>query len=107
MNGDWDLTPDTSRKQRLGFDETVFCASKTPDQIHRLLQAALRAEEPLLLTRLDSEKFSALSSELSERLDYDQVSQTAILGRAPIPEDAPRVAIVSAGSSMISLTRAA
>lgn len=107
MNADWDLTPDISRKQRLGFDETIFCASKTPDQINRLLQAALRTGEPLLLTRLDSEKFSALSSELSEQLDYDEVSQTAVLGHLPAPEDTPRVAIVSAGSSDVRVAREA
>jgi NCAIR mutase (PurE)-related protein len=107
MNCDWDLTPDISRKQRLGFDETIFCASKTPDQIHRLLQAALRADEPLLLTRLDSKKFSELSEEISRRLDYDEVSHTAILGRLPLPEDTPRVAIVSGGSSDVRVAREA
>ena len=107
MNADWDLTPDISRKQRLGFDETIFCAGKSPDQIHRLLQAALRAEEPLLLTRLDSEKFSALSDELSRHLDYDEVSHTAILGHLPPPGDKPRVAIVSGGSSDVRVAREA
>ncbi len=107
MNGDWDLTPDTSRKQRLGFDETIFCASKTPDQINRLIQGALKAEEPLLLTRLDGDQFFALSSELSEHLDYDAVSQTAILGHMTIPEDAPCVAIVSGGSSDVRVAREA
>jgi hypothetical protein len=107
MNGDWDLTPDISRKQRLGFDETIFCASKTPDQINRLLEAALRTEEPLLLTRLDSEKFSDLSKELSERLDYDEISHTAILGHLPVPADTPRVAIVSGGSSDVRVAREA
>lgn len=107
MNGDWDLTPDTSRKQRLGFDETIFCASKTPDQINRLLQAAVTAETPLLLTRLDSEKLSEISSELSGQLDYDEVSQTAILGRVPVAQDAPRVAIVSGGSSDVGVAREA
>jgi NCAIR mutase (PurE)-related protein len=107
MNGDWDLTPDISRKQRLGFDETIFCASKTPDQINRVLQAALRTEEPLLLTRLDSEKFSELSSELSERLDYDEISHTAILGHVSVPADTPRVAIVSGGSSDVRVAREA
>ena len=107
MNGDWDLTPDVSRKQRLGFDETIFCASKTPDQINRLLETALKAEEPLLLTRLDREKIFALSSELSGHLDYDEVSHTAIPGRVPIPEDSPRVAIVSGGSSDVRVAREA
>jgi len=107
MDGDWDLTPDISRKQRLGFDETIFCASKTPDQITRLLEMALKADEPLLLTRLDREKLRTLSSELSGRLDYDEISQTAILGRVPVSDDRPRVAIVSAGSSDVRVAREA
>ena len=107
MDGDWDLTPDTTRKQRLGFDETIFCASKTPDQIDRLIRAAMKAQEPLLLTRLDLEKFSELPSELSEHLDYDAVSHTAILGRITTPDDPPRVAIVSGGSSDVRVAREA
>lgn len=107
MDGDWDLTPDISRKQRLGFDETIFCASKTPDQINRLLEMALKADEPLLLTRLDREKLRTLSSELSGHLDYDEISQTAILGRVPVADDSPRVAIVSAGSSDVRVAREA
>ena len=105
MNGDWDLTPDIYRKQRLGFDETVFCAGKNPDQINRLLQAALEADEPLLLTRLDCEKFNRLSDDLSERLDYDEVSRTAILGKVTAPSDKQRVAIVSGGTSDICVAR--
>lgn len=107
MNGDWDLTPDVSRKQRLGFDETIFCESKTPDQINRLLDAALRAEEPLLLTRLDGDKFFDLSSELSGHLDYDEVSRTAILGHMSAPLDPPRIAIVSGGTSDVGVAREA
>ena len=107
MNGDWDLTPDTSRKQRLGFDETIFCASKTPDQINRLVQGALKSEESLLLTRLDDKKFAELSNELVEFLDYDQISHTAILGRITVLEDRPRVAIVSGGSSDVRVAREA
>jgi NCAIR mutase (PurE)-related protein len=107
MKRDWDLTPDISRKQRLGFDETIFCASKTPDQINRLLDGALKAEEPLLLTRLDPDKLRALSSELSGQLDYDEISHTAILGRVAQPEGAPRVAIVSGGSSDVQVAREA
>lgn len=107
MDGDWDLTPDISRKQRLGFDETIFCASKTPDQINRLLEMALKADEPLLLTRLDREKLRTLSSKLSGHLDYDEISQTAILGRVPVADDSPRVAIVSAGSSDVRVAREA
>ena len=107
MNGDWDLTPDTSRRERIGFDETVFCAGKSPDQINRLLLAALEADETLLLTRLDSGKFSALSVDLSGHLDFDGVSQTAILGGVEAPAEKPRVAIISGGSSDVRVAREA
>lgn len=105
MNGDWDLTPDASRKQRIGFDESIFCASKSADQINRLLRSALEANESLLLTRLDSGKFSELSGKLVQRLDYDEVSQTAILGDVAVREEKPRVAIVSGGSSDVGVAR--
>lgn len=105
MQGDWDLTPDASRKQRIGFDESIFCSGKSPDQVNRLLQAAVEADESLLLTRLDSTKFSALSGELSKRLDYDEVSQTAILGDVAMRDGKPRVAIVSGGSSDVRVAR--
>ena len=36
MKRDWDLTPDHKRTERLGFDETIFCASKSPDQVERI-----------------------------------------------------------------------
>lgn len=107
MKRDWDLTPDVTRKQRLGFDETIFCASKTPDQIIRLVEMALKDEEPLLLTRLDRDKLHALPEEISGHLDYDEVSYTAILGQVPSPEDRPRVAIVSGGSSDVQVAREA
>jgi hypothetical protein len=107
MNSDWDLTPDTSRKQRLGFDETIFCASKTPDQINRLVQGAIDTDETLLLTRLDEERFAGLASELADRLDYDPVSHTAILGQIPLAAGSPRVAIVTGGSSDVRVAREA
>ena len=107
MVGDWDLNPDHSRGERLGFDETVFCASKSTDQIDRLLRGALDASDNLLLTRLDAEKFSELPAELAAHLDYDDVSQTAILGASAQSEGDARVAIVSAGTSDVRVAREA
>ncbi len=107
MNGDWDLTPDISRKERLGFDETIFCAGKTADQIIRLLRGALEADEPLLLTRLDVDKFNTLPDELRELLDYEEISHTAILGSVPVNSERHRVAIVSGGTSDIRVAREA
>ena len=51
MKTDWDLTPDYSRVERIGFDEAVFCAGKSADQVRRIVEGAVEAGSPLLLTR--------------------------------------------------------
>ena len=107
MVRDWDLNPDHSRSERLGFDETIFCASKSPDQVGRLLKGAVETEQPLLLTRLEPAKLARLPDDLSARLDYDEVSQTAILGRTARPETTQTVAIVSGGTSDVRVAREA
>lgn len=56
MVRDWDLNPDQSRGERLGFDETVFCAGKSAHQVRRILQGAADTGIPRLLRRLESDK---------------------------------------------------
>ena len=103
MKPEWDITPDHSRAERIGFDEAIFCAGKSADQVCRILQGALDSGTPLLLTRLSSDKVAALPDQISANLDYDPVSRTAILGRAPRDETPARVAIVSAGTSDVGV----
>lgn len=107
MSGDWDLTPDSSRRERLGFDEAVFCAAKSVDQIHRIVARAADTQTARLLTRLEPEKFAELAEGVAARLDYDRVSRTAIVGATPACDHEPRVAIVAAGSSDMPVAREA
>ncbi len=87
---------DEARAQRIGFGEAVFCAGKTVSQIAAILE---RAQAPMLLTRLDAERFDALPASARDGLDYDPPSRTAFSG-APQPLRGPaRVAIVTAGTS--------
>lgn len=103
MKADWDLTPDTDRESRLGFDETIFCQGKTVEQIARLLQAAEADEETLLLTRLEPSKRNALPADLAAHLDYDEISHTAFLGRIKPVTTKAQVCVVSAGSSDVKV----
>ena len=107
MLRDWDLNPDHKRSERLGFDETIFCASKSADQIARLLSGAVEAGQPLLLTRLEAAKLAQLPTDLSTRLDYDEMSQTALLGKVDRADATQRVAIVSGGTSDVRVAREA
>ncbi|MGC1951414.1 MAG: nickel pincer cofactor biosynthesis protein LarB [Gammaproteobacteria bacterium] len=107
MRADWDITLDHSRKERLGFDEAVFCAAKTVDQIRRILDSVTEQDQSLLLTRLTAEQLAALPAEHRSRIDYDALSRTGVFGAAEPLGAYPRVAVVSAGSSDVAVAREA
>ena len=99
---------DTSRRERTGLDEAIFCAGKSITQIDAILAHAEGAGRRLLLTRLDPETHAALPPERTTGLDYDPVSRTAILGPVDRPESAePRAGVVTAGSSDVPVAREA
>ena len=89
---------DWERRRRLGFDEAVFCQGKSTAQISTILDQVAAAEERMLLTRLDEARFSDLPDIHRDALDYDPVSRTAFFGKRG-PVNAPRVVVVTAGSS--------
>ena len=99
---------DAERESRTGVAEAVFCAGKTPDQIADILEQAVSAGRRLLLTRLYPDAFAALPPLSSAALDYEALSNTAILGA--VTPAAPLVAgvvIVAAGTSDLGVAREA
>lgn len=99
--------PDRRRRDRLGFDEAILCESKTGDQLRHILLDAANRDETLLLTRLDATRAARLSDDFGDALDYEAVSRTGHFGAVPEPGGAPRVAVVSAGSSDVPVCREA
>jgi NCAIR mutase (PurE)-related protein len=100
-------TPDRDRRARVGLDEAVLCRWKQPAQIAAIVEEALDRAAPLLLTRLDPTALAALPEAMAARLDYDPVSATAVLDPPPITDPAPRVAVVTAGTSDVGVAREA
>ena len=100
---DWDRT------DRIGLAEAIFCLQKSVEQIQSILEEAWNNNAPLLLTRLSSEKHSALSEDVSSDLDYDPVSQTAFFKKpdSPVKQNALEVAVVAAGTSDAGVAREA
>ena len=95
---------DEARTARIGLGEAVFCAGKSPAQIAAILD---HAQVPMLLTRLDPDRFAALPVGQQADLDYDPVSGTAFFGAAA-PVDGPAaVAVVTAGTSDVPVAREA
>jgi len=103
--GEFDL--DLLRAERMGLDEALFCAGKTPGQIGRIVEAVAVAGRRMLLTRLDEDRHAALGDDVRAVLDYDPLSSTARVGAAAPPRDKARVAVVCAGTSDLRASREA
>jgi NCAIR mutase (PurE)-related protein len=98
-----EFTLDFARPERIGLEEAIFCAGKSPEQIDAILVAAGDRGASLLLTRLDPEKCSRLGA--AARLDYCPVSRTAVFGQPPAVAGPARVAVVAAGTSDVPVAR--
>ncbi len=94
-----EVTLDFRRADRLGFGEAVLCAQKSPSQIDEILRRARENGADFLLTRLSEDKRAALAPAYRQTMDYDRVSRTAFFDHTPRPAAAPRVAVVTAGTS--------
>ncbi|MDE0310082.1 MAG: nickel pincer cofactor biosynthesis protein LarB [Acidiferrobacterales bacterium] len=102
-----DFQPDDERANRTGLDEAVFCESKNIDQIERIVLRPERQGQPQLLTRLNPQKYSALSDEARNVIDYEEVSRTGIVGDCPKPDSTDQIAVVAAGTSDVGVAREA
>src|ERR1700693_735511 len=96
---DLGINPDWQRHARIGIGEAVFCAGKTVAQIEGLVALAEERCASLLLTRLHSAKFAELDARIRDRLDFEALSQTAMLDNGLPAPNRGGVGIVSAGTS--------
>lgn len=98
---------DFSRRARLGFDEAVLCAWKSAEQINAILDEGLQNRFPLLLTRLDTEKFNSLLPRHRDLIDYDAISRTGFFNARLNVAKEVKVAVLAAGTSDLPVVREA
>ncbi len=98
---------DFERAARLGFDEAMLCADKASVHIAAILDRVAARNATMLLTRLTPQGFASLPAGHRARLDYDEISATAIFGPIAPPSRADRVVIVGAGTSDMRVCREA
>lgn len=98
---------DHEREKRLGFDEAIYCAGKSVQQVEAIVAHAVESRTRRLFTRLDAFKFEAMSAGARMVLDFDPVSRTAIFGERRAPAAPAAVAIVTGGSSDLPVSREA
>jgi NCAIR mutase (PurE)-related protein len=98
---------DFDRRSRIGLDETIFAEGKSVAQLDVILGIAEERAVTLFITRLSQEKLDALATRWRSRLDYCQLSRTAIFGTPPAVAASTPVAIVSGGTSDVPVAREA
>jgi NCAIR mutase (PurE)-related protein len=98
---------DFGRMERIGLEEAVYAAGKSPAQIAAILDLGAGRGASLLLTRLDPDKFEALPAAHREAIDYCAVSRTGFFGAVRPLTGPARVAIVAAGTSDAPVAREA
>ena len=98
---------DFTREERIGLEEAVFAAGKSPAQLDAILDAAASRGAAMLITRLDPARFTALDPAHRARLDYCAVSATAVFGTPRPVVGRGRVAVVCAGTSDVPVAREA
>ncbi len=98
MSGHPEIILDEDRRARVGVEEAIFCAQKTAAQVSKIVEMSVSPMRRLF-TRVSRETFEALPADIQDRLRFDEVSRTAVLGEEQAVTGPPRAAIVSAGSS--------
>jgi NCAIR mutase (PurE)-related protein len=98
---------DKDRKSRTGVAEAIYCGNKSLNDLCDIIQFNVNNKTAVLLTRLEQSQWETLPKELSQHLDYDQCSHTAILNFDEKPAVHPGICIVTAGTSDLRVAKEA
>lgn len=89
---------DYQREERIGFQEVVFGASKTIDQLDAIIKDYQKNKKNTLVTRVQKEKAEVLCASFSPNF-YDPISEILLVGEFPKEATEDEVAILSGGTS--------
>ncbi len=89
---------DHEREKRIGFQEVIFGASKSVEQMTDIIMDFRQKKKDVLLTRVQQEKADTLCNEFKPNF-YDPVSQMLLIGEFSGNEKEGDIAILSGGTS--------
>lgn len=89
---------DHKRDERVGFQEIVFGASKSVDQLSKIINDFIENKKSVLCTKVQKKKAEVLSTEFPDSF-YDEISKIFLVGKFPIHFSKNEVAILSGGTS--------
>lgn len=97
---------DHSRKERLGFDEVIFGASKSISLLVELMNEYSKKNQNVLVTKLQAKKAHVLIKSFKNAF-YDEASEIFMLSEIKGGNSNYKVGIISAGSSDIGVANEA
>ena len=97
---------DHSRKERLGFDEVIFGASKSISLLVELMNEYSKKNQNVLITKLQAKKAHILIKSFKNAF-YDEASEIFMLSEIKTDDLNNKVGIISAGSSDIGVANEA
>jgi len=98
---------DFPRPQRIGMPEAVLCEGKNNDVLEKLIEELCeRPDHPVLFTRLDDTQYLQLSERVRASLEYEPLSQTAIL-HGSLAKQPGRIALLTAGTADLFVAKEA
>jgi NCAIR mutase (PurE)-related protein len=89
---------DHKRIERNGFQEVVFGASKTIEQITDIINEFTKKKHNVLITKVQREKVKTLTEKFPDSF-YDDISNIFMVGKFPLKPHNGEVAILTGGTS--------
>ena len=96
---------DTSRKQRTGFAEVIYCSNKADEHLLKIFDRLYREDGEVLGTRATKEQYELVKAGFPE-VQYDPVSRILKI-EAPDKERVGKVAVCTAGTADIPVAEEA
>lgn len=97
---------DTQRELRTGYPEVIFCQGKTKEQVRDIILAMLETENNILGTRANEEMYKAVKA-IYPDAKYNNLAKTISIVKHPQTKPKTHIAVVTAGTSDISVAEEA
>jgi NCAIR mutase (PurE)-related protein len=89
---------DTSRRDRCGFPEVIYCEGKTPADVLAISEIILAKDPVLLATRATPEHYEALVPKFPKAV-FHRRARCITVERVPMPRNDGHVGVLCAGTS--------
>jgi hypothetical protein len=91
-------TIDTMRESRVGYPEVIYCAGKTVEQVHAIVQYMLERTSNILATKANEAMYESIKTIEPEAV-YHPLSKTVVIRKDPVEPTDSYIAVITAGTS--------